>query len=253
MHAAQHIAGSSLLISPSQLHLPSDCSAHSLDVPVPSGILDEPGSPAQDSFSVSDLDGSASIVSDTTPGFLLYTVDANPECTNDLHEGEYVYQGGVDFPDEDAPLDNTDLGDEANPALSLGPLISNLTDGTPDPFVVEPERWATARHQGPEIPTHLLVMYTMVSWLHFQFHVPHVACSAILAFLGLLFKSFNLDIVSPFITLQSATWALGVDPGILFLAVCPKCRRIHLPLAPDMCKRTAPDVIPPFFYQNIHG
>ncbi len=77
------------------------------------------------------------------------------------------------------------------------------------------------------LPDHLLVMYTMITWLHFHFHVPHVACNALLAFLALLLTSFNLTIMLPFITLQSATHALGVNPRIKLLAVCPKCQGVY--------------------------
>jgi hypothetical protein len=100
-------------------------------------------------------------------------------------------------------------------------------EDNPDPFVAESQRQPSADLRESEVPEHLLVVYTMVSWLHFQFHVPYVACSAILAFLVLLFRYFNLAIVPPFVTLQSATRALGVNPKVELLAVCPKCRCVY--------------------------
>jgi hypothetical protein len=42
-----------------------------------------------------------------------------------------------------------------------------------------------------------------------------------------LFKAFNLAITPPFVTLHSASRVLGADPGVLMLAVCPKCRSVY--------------------------
>ncbi len=106
--------------------------------------------------------------------------------------------------------------------------MSIPTEDDVDPFVVEPRyRPGTVNHQDSETPEHLLVVYAMVSWLHFQFHLPHAACNVVLAFLALLFRFFSPAITLPFISLQSATHALGVDPLVKLLAVCPQCKGVY--------------------------
>jgi hypothetical protein len=223
--AAQHIAGPSSLAAPIHLRPPSGVSVPPLDVSGLSGTSDEPGSLAQASTSVSDLDAFTNLIYDTAPGFPSNSINVNPEYI-DVHEGEYIQEDDDDFPDEDAILDDADLDDDSGHSISPTPLASDPTEDNPDPFVVEAlDRQGNANLQ--EIPIHLLVVYTMITWLHFQFHLPYVACNAVLAFLALIFKFFNLAIALPFITLQSATRALGADPGIILLAVCPKCRSVY--------------------------
>jgi hypothetical protein len=110
--------------------------------------------------------------------------------------------------------------------------VSDLSEDNFDPFVVEArDRKGTAMLQEPETPAHLLVAYTIVTWLHLQFHLPRVACNAMLAFLSLLFRFLSVDLVPLFITLHSATRALGINPGVELLAVCPGCRRGVYPSA----------------------
>jgi hypothetical protein len=223
--AAQHSAEPSLLTTPVQLHLSSGISALPLDIAGPPGTSVDPISLAQASSSVSDFDG---LIHDTTPQILSNAIDVNPEYV-DLHDGEYVHEDD-NFPDEDALLDDTDLGDEGDNTMTLRPFVSvsDPTADIPDPFVVEARhRPGTGNLQELEIPTHLLVVYTMVSWLHLQFHLPRAACNAVLGFLALLFTFFKLAVVPPFITLQSSTRALGVDSRIELLAFCPECRGVY--------------------------
>lgn len=67
----------------------------------------------------------------------------------------------------------------------------------------------------------------MVAWLHFQFHLPHVACNTVLVFLELLFRYFQLDIVLPFTNIQFTARALGINPEVKLLAVCPECGGVY--------------------------
>ena len=236
----QHSAGasSSSLASPAHLHpdLPSGVlapSGPSLDVTGPYGTSDDAISLAHASTSVSDLDGFTNTNVIYDPAWNLSSaIDVNPEYV-DVHEGEYVHKDDVEFPDEDALFDNADLGDQgADSGIYIRPFISDPSiEDSPealDPFVVDPrDRQGTTNFQELEIPTHLLSVYALIIWLHLQFHLPHAACNAVLAFLALLFRFFKLDIMPPLITLQSATRALGVDPGIELLAVCPQCRGVY--------------------------
>ena len=104
--------------------------------------------------------------------------------------------------------------------------VTDTTEDTPDPFVAK-HAGQGAAIQDFNIPSHLLVVYTMVGWLYFQFHLPRVACNAVLAILACIFRLVNPTLTAPFITLQSATRAIGVDNAILLLAVCPKCREVY--------------------------
>ena len=198
-----------------QLCLPPGIPAPSL---VP-GTPDDPGSLTRVSIEDSKLDVSGNVDYDADPGLLSSTVDVNPEYIC-VCEGEYVHDDD-DFLDED-DLDNPDLGNDGDHSISLGPHVSDATEH--DPFVVEHrDKHGTGDLHEHEIPSHLLIVYTMVTWLHFQFHLPHLACNAILAFLALLFRFFSVDLAPPFITLPSTTHALDVNPGVELLAVCPGC------------------------------
>jgi hypothetical protein len=220
--AAQNSAGPSSLVPPGPSHacLPSGISFPLSNIAGPPNTSDGLGSLAQASISVSDLDDSTHVIYDTTPGLdpLSGVVSANPE---------YVHVDDDYFADEDTIFENADLGDEDNHLISTA-LMSDLSEDNPDPFVVEArDRKGTVKLPEPETPPHLLVAYTIVTWLHLQFHLPHVACNAMLGFLALLFRFLGVDLTPPFITLHSATRALGINPGVELLAVCPGCRGVY--------------------------
>jgi hypothetical protein len=169
------------------------------------------------------------VIYDTTPEILPGAVDvnqqdgtANGEYVLDNQEEELLHEDDVDFPDEDsdAPEDLEDRGAAAQSiSLTDRPLVA-------DPFVVE-NRAGTSNDREPKVSEHLLVVYAIIAWLHFQFHLPRVACNALLAFLARLLRYFDPTATSPFVTLLSATRALGVDPAVELLAVCPKCRDVY--------------------------
>jgi hypothetical protein len=152
------------------------------------------------------------------------------------------------FPEEDRDHDNEDPCAEYDEDLEDFPSLYELADDPrdaedhlgpgaplqvptepceddPDPFVVEDDG-SRSPSDTQHHPAHLVLLYAMVSWLHLQFSVPRVACNALLAFFACLFRSLRPDLVSPFITLQSATRALGVDPYIHLLPICPRCRDV---------------------------
>jgi len=139
--------------------------------------------------------------------------------------------------DEEDPLaDNADHDDEY--ATPTGPLLAGPSEDDPDPFVVEHHARQSADIQ--KLPNYLLVIYVMVSWLHLQFHLPRIACNALLAFLACLLTFFSPAATPPFITLQSATRTLGVDPHIEVLPVCPTCRDVF----PSSSSKHMQDVCP---------
>jgi len=222
--AGQHSVASSSLVSPANLRLSPVVSADSFDVPGPPVSSDEPGLHTHVPIS-DDLDIFRHDVYDTHP-VLSSIADVNPGYVH-VHKGKNMYDND-DFPDEDAILDNTDLGNKGDYLPSLRSLVLVDSADDHDPFIVEHhDKHDTSNLYDQDIPSHLLVMYTMVTWLHLQFHLPCIACNAVLAFLGLLLRFFQLCFMPPFITLQSTTRALGVDPGVELLAVCPGCQGIY--------------------------
>ncbi len=164
------------------------------------------------------------VIYDTIPEILPDAVDINQQngvgkYVLDNQEEEVLHEDDIDFPDED--LDAPEVPeDRGTAALSLTDSL-----GT-DPFVVE--HYADpSNHREPEVSEHLLVMYAIIGWLYFQFHLPRVACNAVLVFLARLLRFFDPTATSPFVTLQSATRALGVNPPVELLAVCPKCWDVY--------------------------
>jgi len=135
-------------------------------------------------------------------------------------------QGDQVNPFEEEWLADIDIPEYEEEHLTItSPLPSEPSEDDPNPFVVEPTTQSTANVE--QIPDHLLVIYAVVSWLHLQFLLPRVACNALLVILAHLLTFFDLTIITPFITLQSVTRTLGLDPTIQVLSVCPNCREVY--------------------------
>lgn len=222
LSAAQNCAGLSLLIpsGPSHSCLPSGISFLHSNVTSPPNTLDGLGSLPQASIFISDLGESTNVIYDSTPGLDLLSgvIDVNPK---------YIHIGDDYFADKDMIFENANLGDQGDHLISR-PLVSNLSEDNPDPFVVKAcDRKGTVKLQVPEMPAHFLVAYTVVTWLHLQFHLPWVACNVMLAFLTLFFRFLSMDIALLFIILHLATCALGINPRVELLAVCPGCWGIY--------------------------
>ena len=132
-----------------------------------------------------------------------------------------TYDDQPDFPDEDA-LPGDEDGDDLEVNVDTIPLPLEPTEADTDPFLVDrhPTRSIT---DVLAIPDHLIIIYAMVSWLHMQFHLPRIACNAVLVIFACLIKVLDPQLPSPFITLQSITRTLAVDPQIELLPVCPNC------------------------------
>jgi hypothetical protein len=135
---------------------------------------------------------------------------------------------------EDGPEDLLDLHEDPadipvhkdHISAHAGPFHSEPNEDEPDPFVVESNNSMPPMSSIQREPDHLLVIYAIVAWLHMQFSLPHVACNALLMFLACLLMFLVPGIHLPFVTLQSATCTLGIDPRIHLLAVCPNCRDV---------------------------
>ncbi len=101
------------------------------------GTSDEPRLPAQSDIFSSDLDVFTHIIHDTPLEILTSAVDVIPEYILGDHQGEYVHEEDIDFPDEDAHLDNVDLRDEGDNSIYLPPFVSGPTEDDTDPFMVK--------------------------------------------------------------------------------------------------------------------
>ena len=168
----------------------------------------------------------------TESAFLHFT-NVNPECEGlhkdlqgfqlsfdinqkqiHLDKGENIQEDKYKFPDKDALPDDADLGD-GEPSISLGPLSLASDSSEPleensDPYMVK--SLSAVNDQISEVLPHLLVVYVMVTWLHFQFHLPCVVCNMLLAFLGILIRFFKLAIA---LMIQTHTYTCKVEakPG----------------------------------------
>ena len=111
-------------------------------------------------------------------------------------------------------------------------------ENNPDPFAP-----AESGLMGPDVfnfksqPVHLQAIYAVVTWLRLQFHLPRIACHALLAILGCILFFLNPNFETPLVTLTSANRVLSLDIPIHTLPVCPGCREVY-PTSddtPDQC------------------
>jgi hypothetical protein len=89
---------------------------------------------------------------------------------------------------EDGPEDLLDLHEDPadipvykdDISAYAGPFHSEPIEDEPDPFVVESDNSMPPMSGIQRELDHLLVIYTIVAWLHMQFLLPRVACNALL-------------------------------------------------------------------------
>ncbi|KAG1747039.1 uncharacterized protein EDB91DRAFT_1079678 [Suillus paluster] len=137
--------------------------------------------------------------------------------------------------DVDAIFDDQDDDeDHSITTLNTGP-----DEDEPNPFIVEEVLDLKDNRDLTDIPPHLLTIYMVVSWLHLQFHLPRVACNALLTIFACILILLLPAIKTSFITLQSSNRVLGVDKSAYTLPVCPICRDVYSPggspQSHDMC------------------
>ena len=78
------------------------------------------------------------------------------------------------------------------------------------------------------LSTHLVCIYAIVAWLHLNFHLPRVACNAVLWAFALVISAIAPSAAIPFVTLKSANHSLGLDSlPITILVVCPGCKEVY--------------------------
>ncbi|KIO05963.1 hypothetical protein M404DRAFT_139321, partial [Pisolithus tinctorius Marx 270] len=113
----------------------------------------------------------------------------------------------------------------------------SVDEDDPDPFLID-EEVRSDNLDLADIPEHVTVIHALVSWLHLQFHLPRIACNALLAILTLLLFFLNPTATSPFTTLQSRNRLLGVNRPIHTLPVCPNCHDVYPPASSPRCHDT---------------
>ncbi|KAG1846632.1 hypothetical protein F4604DRAFT_1688312 [Suillus subluteus] len=147
----------------------------------------------------------------------------------DVQHVDQVDEGLDDDVDIDVDANFDDQDQDSFESLNTG-----LNEDDPDPFLSEEVLDPRNNMDFADVPPHLLTIYALVSWLHLQFHLPRVACNALLAVFACLLISLSPTIDTPFITLQSSNRVLGVDKSTYVLP-CTTCG-VDLFL-PDQTKR----------------
>jgi hypothetical protein len=108
---------------------------------------------------------------------------------------------------------------------ALVPLVNDLSDSIPNPFYPDPtlfHNWSPFT-SNTMLPLYLVVVYVTVTWLDLQWHLPRAACNALLSIFTFLLIILLPQLKAPFLTLQSATNTLQLDPPVFLLPVCPQC------------------------------
>lgn len=125
---------------------------------------------------------------------------------------------------EDGPIDWTEVG---------GPDVDD-----PDPFQMSPEEYGHVSSPNT-LPSHLLAIYAIVSWLHLKFHLPRAGCNALLWTFAIVLTMLCPQVRLPRVTLSSCNIALGLDRPVHILAVCPGCKEVYpdSPDTPQACTR----------------
>jgi hypothetical protein len=163
---------------------------------------------------------------------------ADPDQANFDRELQRALEYAQEHQDEEEEADpdmevNTDEYEDLAAPAQPG-------EDNPDPFLIPDDLSAEDATDLTHLPGHLLSIYALVSWLHLQFHLPRVACNALLTILGFVLLSISPNIETPFVTLQSSNRVLGVDKPIYTLPVCPSCRNFF----PPACSPKSQDICP---------
>ncbi|KAG1722930.1 uncharacterized protein EDB91DRAFT_1255845 [Suillus paluster] len=149
------------------------------------------------------------------------------------HNIQYQLQQAIQHAEENPDLDQ-DIDPDTNPLEDVDEYQDILGEAQPaeddtDPFFIVDGLCAEDTTDLTHLPGHLVSIYAVVSWLHLQFHLPKVACNALLAIFACILLTLSPNIEPPFVTLQSSNRVLGVDKPIYTLPVCPPCRDVFPP------------------------
>ncbi|KAL4078684.1 hypothetical protein V8B97DRAFT_1914497 [Scleroderma yunnanense] len=152
------------------------------------------------------------------------------EIVEDTLEGTTTIDMDDPRMDTDAEIDTPDgVADQIPPTDLHGVQLEDQ----PDLFHFVQDSPSAAKAK--DAPVYITIIHMLAAWLHLQWHLPYLACNALLTILSavLLFLSPNLAL--PFITLPSALKSLSLDFPIYEFVCCPSCHDVY-PLAesPDV-------------------
>ncbi|KIK79761.1 hypothetical protein PAXRUDRAFT_36357 [Paxillus rubicundulus Ve08.2h10] len=140
-------------------------------------------------------------------------------------------------PDMEMDINIDHMDDSGDPDDTATPLNVEDNKDEPDPFLCE-EALISQHRDLSEHPPHLLVINALTSWLHLQFHLPRVACNALLTILTLVLILTCPLISTPFVTLQSSNCLLGLSKPVHLLPVCPSCCNVFPQAGSPHCQDT---------------
>lgn len=152
--------------------------------------------------------------------------DGDPDLDNDIDLGDALAAGRQSEP----------AGVEPRPdptPLAFHPILRDpsLPDkNSPDPFHVDatPSQSGTITRHNTSTP--LFLLYLLISWLHTHFHLPFLACNAVLVIVLQILQASGCPLpLNPYRTLATVTLRLGVEPVFQVLPVCSECLEVHPP------------------------
>nr|KIN94202.1 hypothetical protein M404DRAFT_35269 [Pisolithus tinctorius Marx 270] len=156
--------------------------------------------------------------------------------SNTLDDAPPLVHNDLSYPDESWSYPDETEGPVEGEVLDVVPRCVGDEDN-PDPFLIDEEVWLDDLGLA-DIPEHVAVIHTIVSWLHLQFHLPCIACNALLAILTLLLLFLNPSTSTPFATLRSGHRLLGVNKPVYTLPVCLICNNVYPPAMSPLCHDT---------------
>lgn len=199
------------------------------------------------------------VIAQALPDLLeLLSVTGNVDSDGWDDDGEEDDDGelGVGLPsqvsaDQSQPRVTTPADDPAHQppsaegAIPTDQVTATLDENDPDPFYqprdiddMVPNSSAKSRvHTHPAIR----LLYILVAWLHTHFHLPFIACRAILVIVAFIISTAatSFDTSETYKTLPSVLNHLGVNPDFVVLPVCPECFEVYPASTPtsDVCAR----------------
>ncbi|KAF7372218.1 hypothetical protein MVEN_00081200 [Mycena venus] len=113
--------------------------------------------------------------------------------------------GNMESEGEDS--DEHSFCSEESDVVAVKLTVSVNAEDNPDPF--HPQTLNVAPTDISALPPHLLAIYCVVAWLHSQFHLPRLACDALLTIWALLIAYMAPSFAPPVVTLKSANSAIA--------------------------------------------
>lgn len=129
-----------------------------------------------------------------------------------------------------------DEEDDDDDGVGHGELDTDNDEDDPDPFRVPDTANDTSplRFLEPIIRS----VYTLVEWLHSQWHLARSPCAVVLHVFAYMFLALGRPDLQQqtFVTVKSVRRALHTDIPVQILPVCPRCREVFPSLnAPERC------------------